>query len=276
MIREEKKRVVGFKLEGVAYNTSNLLLRLLRYEPGNKKINIICRGIHIKVSGIDNMIIKCDDADILEVEDYQLPYGDIMEMYLPFNVKSIDSISKELASRIDKDEMFNKYNSIVLIGVGEGGLYLINAAKFLHKRTVRIATIATPFKGTMMADERFVRHKTKNPIDKMIYKMIYEEIKKKYHFPNRIVSGVKLVSDIQYSYLAKHRWINFVASHGTAKTVKEALRYRLAKKVLNSSDNDGLVSVVSQDCDRKELDKKYDIRASHDESLFEALEYFKG
>ena len=276
MIREEKKKVVDKKLEGVAYNTSNLLLRLLRYEPSNKKINIICRGVHIKVSGIDNMIIRCDDADILEVEDYGLPYGDIMEMYLPFNVKSIDSISKELANRIDNDEMFNKYNSIVLIGVGEGGLYMVNVAKFLHNRTVRIATIATPFNGTMMADERFVRHKTKNPIDKFIYAMIYNKMKRKYHFPNRIISGMKFVSDIKYPYLAKHRWINFVASHGDARTLEEAFQYRLAKKVFNSRDNDGIVSVLSQECDRKELDKKYEIVASHEESLFKALEYFKG
>ena len=271
MIREEKKKVVDKKLEGVAYNTSNLLLRLLRYDPGNKKINIICRGVHIKVSGIDNMIIRCDDADILEVEDYGLPYGDIMEMYLPFNAKSLDPTSQELADRINKDEVFKKYNSIVLIGVGEGGLYMVNTTKFLHRK-VRIATIATPFQGTLMASTRFVNRKAKNPIDKIIY----SQIQRRYNLPNRIISGEKFDYGIKFFYLTKHCWINFVASHGKAKTLKEALQNHFAKKIFANLDNDGIIHVTSQECDREEVSQEIKIIASHDESLFKALEYFKG
>ena len=70
MIKGERS-LEGKKLDNVAYNTPNLLLRLLRYKPGNRKINIICPGIHMKVSRVDNMIVRCDKVRrLFELGDY--------------------------------------------------------------------------------------------------------------------------------------------------------------------------------------------------------------
>ena len=268
MIKGERRSLEGKKLDNVAYNTPNLLLRFLRYEPGNRKINIICPGIHMKVSRVDNMIIRCDKVKrLFELEDYDLPYGDIMEMYLSFRAKKLDDVSKEIAKLINNDEVFEKYTSIVLIGVGEGGLYIVNAAKILQ-RTVRIATIATPFQGTLMADPIYVNFKAKGIFDRFAY----EEIKREYHLPNTILGRKKDITGIQYSHLSSHRWINFVS---TSKKYGLTPRSRLAKKVFGSYDNDELITVTSQSCKRKELNHEFEIRASHENALLKALEYFR-
>ena len=267
MIKGERS-LEGKKLDNVAYNTPNLLLRLLRYKPGNRKINIICPGIHMKVSRVDNMIVRCDKVRrLFELGDYDLPYGDIMEMYLPLRVKKLDDVSQELANLINNDEVFEKYTSIVLIGVGEGCLYIVNAAKFLQ-RPVKIATIATPFQGTLMADSRFVNFKANSMVDRFTY----IQVRREYNLPNGVLARAKTMKDIQYHYLASHRWINFVA---TSRKYGLTRRSRLAKKVFGSYDNDELITVASQSCEKEELNYEFQIKASHENALLKALKYFR-
>lgn len=273
MIKGERS-LEGKKLDNVAYNTPNLLLRLLKRKPGNRKINIICPGVHMEVSEGDNVILKCDKIKgLFELEDYDLPYGDIMEMYIPLEVKSLDDVSQELANLINNDEVFEKYTSIVLIGVGEGGLYIVNATKFLQ-RPVRIATIATPFKGTLIADAKFVRHKVKNPVIRLFG---CRQIRQKFDLPNAVVKGTSFITESHFLHLNRHQWINFVAtsSRYEEKNLSDRLENDFIRKVFDNCRNDGLIPIKSQECKSKELDNQFFIRVSHENALLKALEYFR-
>ena len=111
-MRNLREYYVGEKMDNVAYKSDNLLLRWLSYDQKSKKINIVCPGIHVDVDG-RNMIQKHDEELFYEVDDYDLPYGNIVEVYLPFSHRDLETIGKELAMLINEEPVFQQYQAIV-------------------------------------------------------------------------------------------------------------------------------------------------------------------
>ena len=268
-MRNFKGIYVGRKMDKVAYNSQNLLLKFLRYNKKSKKLNIICPGIHVDVDD-RGYIRRHDKRFFYEVDDYNLPYGDIMEMYLPFSNRKLDEIGKELANIINRDRTFDKYNSIVLIGIGEGGLCFVNMAKYLQ-REVRIATIATPFDGTGVVDKKYLDKKLDNKIKKTIYSYLEE----RYNFKNEEIAwNSNFLKGINYKAMTKHRWINFVVTSAKSKLRVENLIERFFGLSIYHCKNDGITPLISQKIENSQICNDIYISATVYDALLVALEYF--
>ena len=269
-MRNLREYYVGEKMDNVAYKSNNLLLKWLSYDQKSKKINIVCPGIHVDVDE-KNMIQKHDEDLFYEVDDYNLPYGDIVEVYLPFSHRDLETVGKELATLINTEPVFQQYQAIVLIGVGEAGVCFINMAKYL-KRNVRIATIATPFFGTGVADRKYFRKKIKGGIAKKLY----SSLNRKYNFGNKQLAwNSEFLEEVNYDIMKKHRWINFVASSkGSKLTFQNILERYFGMKLYGNVRNDGITPVVSQGIDS--YCKEISISSTRNDALSKALEYFRG
>lgn len=266
-MRNLREYYVREKMDNVAYKSDNLLLRWLSYDPKSKKINIICPGIHVDVDE-RNMIQKHDEELLYEVDDYNLPYGDVMEVYLPFSHRDLEIAGKELATLINKE--FEQYQTIILIGVGEAGVCFVNMAKYL-KKSVRIATIATPFFGTGVADRKYLGKKIKEKSAKKLY----SRLNRKYNFRNeQLAWNSEFLKEVNYNIMKKHTWINFVAStEGNKLTFQNILERYFGMKMYGYVRSDGITPVISQGiCSSC---TEICISSTRNEALTKALEYFR-
>lgn len=271
-MREEKR-----KKGTIIVKTPSMVLKWLKHVPGNKKLNII---------GLDNKELRN-----LAVEDYNLP-GDIMQLYLPTlpkkNAKKgrFRYVARQLARMINKDtddvtNIFRKYTAIIFFAVGECGLVAVNIPEYLEEnRTIRIVTVATPFFGTGMADEKFVKSKIGflkrvKDYDNILsylknrkeYVKEYGKITRNYHFPDEeLVGHSTILYKTDDEILKRHLWFNFISSDGEIS--------EFAKKVFEEMENDGIVPVDSQDPESENVNRTIYISASHEEALLKTIEYF--
>ena len=269
-MREElKNRVNGSKTTReelvekrgeIILQTPSMILKWIKCVPESKKLNIIC---------LDNKELRSLTAD-----DYELS-GDIMQLYIPSkprkNAKKgrFKYVARQLARMINKEtsdetNIFRQYTSITFFAVGECGLCAVNIPEYLEEnRTIRIVTIATPFFGTHMADEKFVKSKTS------FFERIkeYGRITRIYHLPDEELSERhKVLLKVDNAELKRHRWFNVIAS---SEQISE-----FAHKVFGADLSDGIVPTDSQNPESENVDRTIYITASHEEALFETIEYF--
>ena len=198
-----------------------------------------------------------------------------MQLYIPSkprkNAKKgrFKYVARQLARMINKEtsdetNIFRQYTSITFFAVGECGLCAVNIPEFLEEnRTIRIVTIATPFFGTHMADKKFVKLKTG------FFERIkeYGKIAQIYHLPDEELSERhKVLLKVDNAELKRHRWFNVIAS---TEQISE-----FAHKVFETDLSDGIVPKDSQNPESKNVDRTIYITASHEEALFETIEYF--
>lgn len=244
----------------IILQTPSMILKWIKCIPESKKLNIIC---------LDNRELRSLTAD-----DYELS-GDIMQLYIPSktrkNVKKgrFKYVARQLARMINKEtsdekNIFRQYTSITFFAVGECGLCAVNIPEYLEEnRTIRIVTIATPFFGTHMADKKFVKSKTG------FFERIkeYGKITRIYHLPDEELSERhKVLLKVDNAELKRHRWFNVIAS---PEQISE-----FAHKVFGADLSDGIVPKDSQNPESKNVDRTIYITASHEEALFETIEYF--
>lgn len=254
-----KKELVEKRGE-IILQTPSMILKWIKCIPESKKLNIIC---------LDNRELRSLTAD-----DYELS-GDIMQLYIPSkprkNAKKgrFKYVARQLARMINKEtsdetNIFRQYTSITFFAVGECGLCAVNIPEFLEEnRTIRIVTIATPFFGTHMADKKFVKLKTG------FFERIkeYGKIAQLYHLPDEELSERhKVLLKVDNAELKRHRWFNVIAS---TEQISE-----FAHKVFETDLSDGIVPKDSQNPESKNVDRTIYITASHEEALFETIEYF--
>ena len=178
-----------------------------------------------------------------------------------------DTDIEALSNIINNDSLFEKYVSILLIGVGAAGLCIVDMLKYLRiNKNIMISTIATPFYGTIMADEELAKRNIS--FFDIPSKIDYYNISRKYHLRRpELRVGSKFLKGMDYSLLEKCKFINFVA--------QEIEPSRLSKEVFGPISNDGISTTVSQEVNLPGA-KTFPIRTSHQDSLFKALEYFEG
>lgn len=256
-MKKERKSWEGEEGKVVLSN-QYLRLKLFRYKPEVKKLNIICTDV-----------IPDTDYDIFRQEDYDRQYGDIVEMYIPKTRKlELEIVSKKLARKINNDSFFDKYVSIVFIAVGAAGLCVIDMLKYLKiDKAIMIATISTPFYGTLMANRsevnKFIRF-----FDR-INRLDYQRMTKMFHILNKdLITGSKFLLGIDYEQLKRCRFINFVAEDENPET-------KVAEKVFGPISNDGIVTTISQECMSPNVDRCVHLVSSHEDALFKVLEYFR-
>ena len=241
-----KRKACKYENGEVVFKSNNLLLKIFRYQPEARKLVIVCMDVYPKYKEF-------------QLSDYGREYGDVMGMYIPKQNRKLKITSKTLSNIINKDSLFEKYVSILLIGVGAGGLCIVDMIKYLEiNKNIMISTIATPFYGTVMADKELAK-KNMNFFD-IFSKIGYYNISKKYHLR-------RPEEEIDYSSLERCKFINFVA--------QEFEPSRLSGEVFGPISNDGISTTVSQEVNLPGA-KTFPIRTSHQDSLFKALEYFEG
>lgn len=244
----------------IILQTPSMILKWIKCIPESKKLNIIC---------LDNRELRSLTAD-----DYELS-GDIMQLYIPSKTRKnakkgrFKYVARQLARMINKEtsdekNIFRQYTSITFFAVGECGLCAVNIPEYLEEnRTIRIVTIATPFFGTHMADKKFVKSKTG------FFERIkeYGKITRIYHLPDEELSERhKVLLKVDNAELKRHRWFNVIAS---PEQISE-----FAHKVFGADLSDGIVPKDSQNPESKNVDRTIYITASHEEALFETIEYF--
>ena len=252
-----KRKACKYENGEVVFKSNNLLLKIFRYQPEARKLVIVCMDVYPKYKEF-------------QLSDYGREYGDVMGMYIPKQNRKLKITSKTLSNIINKDSLFEKYVSILLIGVGAGGLCIVDMIKYLEiNKNIMISTIATPFYGTVMADKELAK-KNMNFFD-IFSKIGYYNISKKYHLRRpELQVGSKFLEEIDYSSLERCKFINFVA--------QEFEPSRLSGEVVGPISNDGISTVISQELNMPENvpQKTFSIISSHQNSLFKALEYFRG
>lgn len=231
----------------------NLILKIFRYQPKARKLIIICMDVFPKYGEF-------------HLSDYGREYGDVMGMYISKQNKDLSTISKSLSNIINKDSFFEKYVSIFLIGVGAAGLCVVNMLKDLKiNKNILISTIATPFYGTVMAEEEHVKENIS--FFDISSKIDYYDMSRKYCLRrSELKVGSEFLKEIDYSKLKKSKFINFV--------VQEIKPSILSREVFGPISNDGMITTISQELNLPGI-RTLQIESSHQNSLFKALEYFK-
>lgn len=249
-----KRKPCEYENGEIVFKRNNLILKIFRYQPEARKLVIVCMDVYPKYKEF-------------QLSDYGREYGDVMGMYIPKRNRRLEITSKTLSNIINNDSLFEKYVSILLIGVGAAGLCIVDMLKYLRiNKNIMISTIATPFYGTIMADEELAKGNIS--FFDIPSKIDYYNISRKYHLRRpELRVGSKFLKGMDYSLLEKCKFINFVA--------QEIEPSRLSKEVFGPISNDGISTTVSQEVNLPGA-KMFPIRTSHQDSLFKALEYFRG
>ena len=249
-----KRKPCEYENGEVVFKTNNLILKIFRYQPEAKKLVIVCMDVS-------------PNHDEFQLNDYGREYGDVMGMYIPKQNRGLRITSKTLSNIINNDSLFEKYVSILLIGVGAAGLCIVDMLKYLKiNKNIMISTIATPFYGTIMADEELAKENIS--FFDIPSKIGYYNISRKYHLRRpELRVGSKFLKGIDYSLLEKCKFINFV--------VQKFEPSRLSEEVFGPISNDGISTTVSQELNLPGI-KTFQMISSHQNSLSKALEYFRG
>ena len=253
----QKKEHENVGKVGEILRFSNLILKWLKYDPKNRKLNVIC---------IDSKQLRNLTAEDLKIS------GDIMQLYIPRrNGKKgrLKKAAKQIAIMINKESsdetnIFRQYTSIIFFAVGECGLFAVNIPEYLEEnRTIRIVTIATTFFGTHMADIKYVKKRTSFFERKEQYKIL----SKIYHLPDKELSEhSEMLLKVDGEMLKRHRWFNFIS---TTENMSN-----FAHKVFGADLSDGIIPTDSQDPESENVNRKIYMEVSHEEVLLEAIRYF--
>lgn len=114
----------------IVFDSRKLRIRLFRFHPESRKLNIIC----------------VDDGErVFKLSDYKRDYGDVIEIS-PNGCKNMRATAKRLAKLINRDVFFKKYTSIVMIGISAANLYMLDTLQFIKvQKAIMISTIQVPF-----------------------------------------------------------------------------------------------------------------------------------
>lgn len=239
--REQRKIEKGKRI----FKSHNLDIKLFRCQPDSKKLTLIFTD-------------TLPEYDVLKLSDYPREYGDLIEAYIPVKGKNLKDVAKKLARMINKDSFFKKYVSITLIGIGIGGLCVIDCLQYLKiQKAIMVATISTPFEEVESIEEN---EKKLGFFSKRKYLKFVEM----FHLP--IGENVNILYDINYNSLKSCKYMNFVA-------VEEKPR-KFARQIFEREPNDELFSKLQQECAIANA-KEIRIYSSHDDALFNVLEYFR-
>ena len=256
MKREMRRKPCEFKNGEVILKSSNLILKLFRYRPENKKLVIVGSDVLPQYSKFT-------------LSTYGREYGDVMQFLIPKTNKKLEIVSKKLANIINKDSFFEKYVSILFVGEGIGGICIVDMLKYLNiEKNILVATIATPFYGTTMANPELAKGNM-NIFD-IISKYQYYRMSKMYHIRREeLETGSNFLKKLDYRVLKNSKFINFV--------VQDNFLPKSAKEVFGPISNDGFSTVISQDIKASIQAKRFLIESSHESSLEKVLEdYFRG
>ena len=221
----------GEILNNVVYKSENLIITKER--EGKGELVILGTGYSLSIDE-NNRITHCDP--FMKWPDLSVFRDDttVLSIYFPFEAKGLKYAGKELcqfANSLPEGKNFILHS--------KSGICIALTCGMLNERA-NIVTISTPFRGTIIADQKLVLPQL-NWFERKIYKMIFSNHK----VDRDITPRSKIIRKANYSALKRHNHINVISTcpnNGT-KLIDKLLCF-LDNKL--SIQGDGIVSVESQ------------------------------
>ena len=252
----------GDVLQNVVYRSENLVVHVAK-EGTNEKLVILGSGYSLSINE-QNKITNHDPLMIMPSTKEYRDNTTVMSIFYPFECKGLEEAGKELS--IFVNEIAKEYDEIILIGHSKCGVCFANAAKWIQQ-TVTIATVSTPFNGTLIADRKTILEKL-GFFEKIAYTLIFSD----HQVDKDIIPESNFIKNADYSGLQEHHHINIISTcpSKTLNPIEWFLIY-LDKKYVNG---DGIVPEMSQKLTLDQTTEK-NIKATHATSLQKATIYLK-
>lgn len=243
----------GEILNNVVYKSENLIITKER--EGKGELVILGTGYSLSIDE-NNRITHCDP--FMKWPDLSVFRDDttVLSIYFPFEAKGLKYAGKELcefANSLPEGKNFILHSKC--------GVCIALTCGMLNERA-NIVTISTPFRGTIIADQKVVFQRL-NWIERKIYKMIFNNHK----VDRDITPSSKIIKKANYSGLKRHKHINVISicPNDSKRLIDKLLCY---VNIILSIKGDGIVSVESQTI---EVADTVRITATHASSLVEGI-----
>ncbi len=246
-------------MDGIVYNTNNVVIQKVQEGKNHKRCYIIGNGHSLSVDK-NYVITKHDPA----MQQFKLKISKditIYAFYFTFECIGMEESSREIA--IFVNSLYNKYEQIFLIGHSKCGLCLYNASHYC-RNVITLVTISTPFKGSIIADKKAMDKILKSRILKTVYNAIFSN----HNVDKDIIPNSQFIQNLQSASYKEH--INIISSLKKISSCKDFMDLLLLfwDKILQIN-GDGIVPHDSQIINST---RTIEISCSHANSLIRGLD----
>ena len=244
----------GERLRGVEYKSSNIIIQKLHEGTGRDRCFFIGSGYTLNVDDEDR--VTWHDPFMIKQEYGLAEDITVYTFYYTYECEGLGPAANEIAAFVNT--IFEKYERIFLVGHSKCGLCLCSTTEYLND-LVTLATISTPFDGTIVADGEAVARKVKSKVFLKLYNMIFSN----HEVDKDIIPGSEFIKNLKDPVCKEH--LNFKTRLDRNGFQKSPLDYLLliVDKTLELY-GDGVVPYSSQSFD---ADKETTMICSHANSL---------
>lgn len=255
------RRLVSNKqlLSGVVQKTDNIVIQRIQIGNKNKKCYIISNGHSVSIDENDH-VVKHDPL-MRQFNPEISKEHTVYAFYFTFECEGLEKSSLEIAQFVN--ELFGKYEEIVLVGHSKSGVCLANATCYCQK-PVTLVTISAPFYGTVVADKEWAEMLLKKKLYIKLYNMVFSDHK----VDRDIAPDSEFLLNMNQPICNKHiNIISYFRGIGDCRSLVDLLLFATNK--IMRLKGDGVVSLVSQYPDSN--NKMICLYCSHASSLKEGL-----